>query len=130
MNWQIKQIKEDFNKLYKKDLIKWVESETSGAFKKLLISLLQGNRSENQTPDPSMMSNDAQALYKAGAGRWGTEFQGNIICIDPKDSSLWNGGQAPKKRQKYYMGLLYIIQLYIYMQRSYQTIWQENFPYF
>lgn len=73
VNWQIKQIKEDFNKLYKKDLIKWVDSETSGAFKKLLISLLQGNRSENQTPDPSMMSNDAQALYRAGAGRWGTD---------------------------------------------------------
>ena len=73
VNWQIKQIKDDFNKLYKKDLIKWVYSETSGSFKKLLISLLQGNRSENQNPDPSMMSNDAQALYRAGAGRWGTD---------------------------------------------------------
>ena len=73
VNWQIKQIKEAFTKLYKKDLIKWVDSETSGAFKKLLISLLQGNRSENQNPDPSMMANDAQALYRAGAGRWGTD---------------------------------------------------------
>lgn len=73
VNWQIKQTKEDLNKMYKKDLIKWVDSETSGSFKKLLISFLQGNRSENQTPDPSMMSNDAQALYRAGAGRWGTD---------------------------------------------------------
>ena len=73
VNWQIKQIKEAFTKLYKKDLIKWVDSETSGSFKKLLISLLQGNRSENQNPDPSMMANDAQALYRAGAGRWGTD---------------------------------------------------------
>ena len=73
VNWQIKQIKEAFTKLYKKDLIKWVDSETSGAFKKLLISLLQGNRSENQNPDPSMMANDAQAVYRAGAGRWGTD---------------------------------------------------------
>ena len=73
VNWQIQQIKAAFNALYKKDLIKWVESETSGCFRKLLVSLLQGNRSENQNPDPAMCSNDAQALYRAGAGRWGTD---------------------------------------------------------
>ena len=73
VNWQIQAIKSEFQRLYKKDLIKYVESETSGSFRKLLVSLLQGNRSENQMPDPGMCSNDAQCLYKAGAGRWGTD---------------------------------------------------------
>lgn len=50
-----------------------------------------------------LMSNADFWNLAGRAGRWGTEFQGNIICIDPKDSSLWNGGQAPKKRQKYYI---------------------------
>lgn len=31
------------------------------------------------------------------AGRWGKEFQGNIICVDPNDSAVWKNG-APKKR--------------------------------
>ena len=73
VNWQIKEIKEAFKNLYKKDLIKWVESETSGSIRKLLVSLLQGNRSENQMPDPNQCQQDAQALIRAGVGRWGTD---------------------------------------------------------
>lgn len=30
------------------------------------------------------------------AGRWGDEFQGNIICIDPQDIRAWPGG-VPKR---------------------------------
>lgn len=32
------------------------------------------------------------------AGRWGDEFQGNIICIDPKDSNAWPGGVPSRSR--------------------------------
>lgn len=32
------------------------------------------------------------------AGRWGDEFQGNIICIDPKDSSAWPEGVPARAR--------------------------------
>jgi len=35
------------------------------------------------------------------AGRWGTEFQGNIFCIDPQREDLWHEGRAPRKREKY-----------------------------
>lgn len=34
------------------------------------------------------------------AGRWGQEFQGNIICIDPYDENLW-GGMAPMSRTRH-----------------------------
>lgn len=32
------------------------------------------------------------------AGRWGDEFQGNIICIDPEDHVAWPGGVPVRKR--------------------------------
>lgn len=32
------------------------------------------------------------------AGRWGNEFQGNIICIDPEDTSAWPGGVPARAR--------------------------------
>lgn len=32
------------------------------------------------------------------AGRWGDEFQGNIICIDPRDSTAWPDGVPARAR--------------------------------
>lgn len=32
------------------------------------------------------------------AGRWGDEFQGNIICIDPADETAWPGGVPGRAR--------------------------------
>ena len=32
------------------------------------------------------------------AGRWGDEFQGNIICIDPDDKKAWPGGVPNRAR--------------------------------
>ncbi|HEM6864092.1 TPA: DEAD/DEAH box helicase [Providencia rettgeri] len=32
------------------------------------------------------------------AGRWGKEFQGNVICIDTNDEKIWNGS-APKNKK-------------------------------
>ena len=32
------------------------------------------------------------------AGRWGDEFQGNIVCIDPNDVSAWPGGVPSRAR--------------------------------
>jgi len=32
------------------------------------------------------------------AGRWGDEFQGNIICIDPEDTRAWPGGVPSRAR--------------------------------
>lgn len=36
------------------------------------------------------------------AGRWGKEFQGNIVCVDAQDDEAWKGG-APKVRTRYRM---------------------------
>jgi len=32
------------------------------------------------------------------AGRWGNEFQGNIICIDPEDATAWPSGVPARAR--------------------------------
>jgi superfamily II DNA/RNA helicase len=32
------------------------------------------------------------------AGRWGNEFQGNIICVDPKDPIAWPDGVPQRQR--------------------------------
>lgn len=72
-NQEIRMIKDEFQRAYGKPLEKWVQSETSGHFRKLLIALIQGCRSENTVPNPAQCQGDAQALYNAGEGRWGTD---------------------------------------------------------
>ena len=72
-NQELMEIKQVFQREYHEPLEKWVRGDTSGNFRNLLIALLQCNRSTNLTADPMMCQNDAQALYQAGEGRWGTD---------------------------------------------------------
>ena len=53
-----------FNKELEKDVI----GDTSGDFKKLLISFLQGDRPEGQTFDREEARKDAQEFWEAGEG--------------------------------------------------------------
>ena len=70
---QLQEIKDIFEKEYKNTLENWVNGDTSGNFRLLLIALLQCNRSTNPNPDINQCQADAQALFKAGEGRWGTD---------------------------------------------------------
>ena len=70
---QIQEIKDIFEKEYKNSLEKWIKGDTSGNFKNLLVALLQCNRSDNPNPNLNACQADAQDLYKAGEGRWGTD---------------------------------------------------------
>ena len=54
--------------VYKVELEKDVEGDTSGDFKRLLISFLQGSRPEGQQFDREAAKRDAQELYDAGVG--------------------------------------------------------------
>ncbi|XP_075684081.1 annexin A13 [Rhinoderma darwinii] len=73
VNQQIKSIKEAYKKLFDRDLESDVKSETSGYFRKILISLLQANRDEGLDINQDLAGQDAKRLYEAGEGRWGTE---------------------------------------------------------
>ena len=72
-NIEIQQMKDAFRNMYNDSLEKWVSGDTSGNFKRLLIALLQANRSNNMSPNMTQCQTDAQALYQAGEGRWGTD---------------------------------------------------------
>lgn len=69
--------KEDFESDLEEDLT----SDTSGYFERVLVSLVQGNRSEAGA-DSSQAEDDAKALYEAGENAWGTDEERfiSIIC--------------------------------------------------
>jgi len=47
--------------------------DTSGHFRRLLVAQIQGGRDENKTFDRTAAQGDAQALFKAGEAKWGTD---------------------------------------------------------
>ena len=71
--WYINKIKKKYKEKYNKELEDDVTGDTSGNFRKLLISLLQGNRSTNQTPDKDECEKIANELYTAGEKKIGTD---------------------------------------------------------
>ncbi|MCJ8738893.1 hypothetical protein PDJAM_G00040860 [Pangasius djambal] len=81
---------QEINRIYKAEYGKSLEDaiihDTSGHFRRLLVSLSQGNRDERETVDVSMAKQDAQALYTAGEKKLGTdESQFNaILCARSK----------------------------------------------
>jgi annexin A7/11 len=71
--WYIDKIKKKYKEKYKIELEEDIRGDTSGNFQKLLISLIQGKRSTNQTPDKDECQKIANELYKAGEGKSGTD---------------------------------------------------------
>ncbi|CAK9297034.1 unnamed protein product [Gordionus sp. m RMFG-2023] len=69
----IRQIKQVYQQLFKKDLEKDIINDTSGHFQRLLVSLSTGMRDEGNNIDPSLAKRDAEALLKAGVKKWGTD---------------------------------------------------------
>jgi len=72
-NEEIKGIRAEYHRLFNRDLEKDIIGDTSGHFRRLLVSLVQGNRDESTQVDIAAATADAEALYKAGEGRWGTD---------------------------------------------------------
>ncbi|EGD79818.1 annexin A7 [Salpingoeca rosetta] len=72
-NQEIHAIKAAYKELYGRDLEKDIVSDTSGHFKRLLVSCVQGNREESAEVDMAKAKREAEELYKAGEKRWGTD---------------------------------------------------------
>ncbi|XP_062382945.1 annexin A4-like [Sardina pilchardus] len=85
-NAEIQKINRVYKADYGKSLEDAIASDTSGHFRRLLISLSQGNRDEAEKVDTSQAKMDAQKLYAAGEGKLGTdESQFNaILCARSK----------------------------------------------
>lgn len=72
-NQEIREIVQCYQSEFGRDLEQDIRSDTSGHFERLLVSMCQGNRDENQTVNYQMAQDDAQRLYQAGEGRLGTD---------------------------------------------------------
>jgi hypothetical protein len=82
-NVEIIKIKAEYQRLFKEDLEKRVYSETSGNLRKILVSIIQCQRSENSIPNDAECRQIAQELYKAGEGKLGTDeqFFNKVFCL-------------------------------------------------
>jgi|Transcript_154490 hypothetical protein len=69
----LKLIIQAYKDLYNKDLEKVITSETSGHFKRILVSSLQCNRSSSTDVDPAKAHAEAEELFNAGEGKLGTD---------------------------------------------------------
>uniref|UniRef100_A0A674AUS1 Annexin n=1 Tax=Salmo trutta TaxID=8032 RepID=A0A674AUS1_SALTR len=91
-NAEIRELNQVYKTEYKKSLEDAISGDTSGHFRRLLISLAQGNRDERETVDISVAKQDAQALYAAGENKVGTdESKFNAILCSRSKSHLRAG---------------------------------------
>ncbi|XP_065187984.1 annexin-B12-like [Sycon ciliatum] len=72
-NEQIQAIKVSYKKLFKNELEKDIIGDTSGDYKRILISLCQGARSEDPHVDQAKAAAEAQKLHSAGEKQFGTD---------------------------------------------------------
>ncbi|CAD6188413.1 unnamed protein product [Caenorhabditis auriculariae] len=88
-NQQIAAVRDAYRALYRRELEKDLIGETSGYFKRLLISLCAGGRDESNGTDPLRANQDARRLYSAGEKRLGTdEAMFNSILASQNFSQL------------------------------------------
>ncbi|KAK7091055.1 annexin A4-like [Littorina saxatilis] len=82
-NAEIKEIRELYKSHFKKDLEKDIVSDTSGDFRRLLVSQVNGNRDERAAVDPTIAMQEAHELHKAGVKKLGTDEEtfNRILCL-------------------------------------------------
>jgi len=88
-NEEINDLKQQYKHDYGRNIEKDVISDTSGHFKRLLVSMLTGSRDADGPVDIQKARADAQTLYQAGEARWGTdESRFNLILASRSFSHL------------------------------------------
>lgn len=70
---ELQEIQKSYDRLYDKSLASVVKSETKGDLEKVLLACLDCKRPLNGKIDENLAKKDAEALYKAGEGKMGTD---------------------------------------------------------
>ncbi|MBN3316456.1 ANXA4 protein, partial [Atractosteus spatula] len=85
-NSEIKEIAAVYQKEYGETLEDAVCSDTSGMFKRVLVSLLTAGRDESSNVDVAQAVQDAKDIYEAGEARWGTDEVKflTVLCVRNK----------------------------------------------
>jgi len=83
-NAQIMEIKSVYKTLFKRDMEKDLMSDTSGHFKRLLVSLANAGRRETAPVDLAAAKQAATELYRAGEKKLGTDESkfNQILCMN------------------------------------------------
>lgn len=84
-NPEVRAIAASYKAQFQRDLEADLVDETSGKFKKFLVAVVQGSRSD-MPADRAKAIEQARALYAAGEGKWGTdesEFHRILMTASP-----------------------------------------------
>ncbi|XP_071965712.1 annexin A13-like [Antedon mediterranea] len=72
-NAEITAIKGMYKKVYDRELEKDIMDDTSGHFKRLLVSMCTAKRDESDVVDEHKVVQDVKTLFEAGEDQWGTD---------------------------------------------------------
>ncbi|ELU14293.1 hypothetical protein CAPTEDRAFT_164839 [Capitella teleta] len=72
-NEEIEEIKALFESEFERNLEEDIMNETSGYFKRLLVSQVNAGRDQSDDVDEDLANEEAQEIYDAGEGSWGTD---------------------------------------------------------
>ncbi|VDN10710.1 unnamed protein product [Dibothriocephalus latus] len=86
--------------VFKRDMEKDIKGDTSGDLERVLVSMLQGCREETLVANPQQAAADADALYRAGEKRMGTD-EGTFIRVLTQRSFVQIREIAKCYQQKY-----------------------------
>jgi hypothetical protein len=97
-NAEVKAIKDAYQKEYSKALDQDLAGETSGNFKRLLESQCSAGRDESRSVDAAKATKDADDIFKAGEGQYGTDESAfNIVLCSRSVCQLRATFEAYKK---------------------------------
>jgi len=117
-------VKNAYEALYKRDLVKDIESETSGHFKRILVSLTNGGR-EHKPVDEALATKEAKALYEAGEAQWGTdEATFNLVFATRSFPQIRATMRAYKRHTGHDMGKVIEKEMSKDLKRAFLTLVQ------
>lgn len=94
---EIQVLKEAYSRLFNKELEKEVAEDVSGSFGRLMRSIVSAGRADEYAVDQDLARKEAQELYDAGEGRFGTDDSEFIrIFCSRSFGQLWETCQYYK----------------------------------